>query len=54
MAGNGRVSLASRIEGGPVQKLRRAQFVFGSGRLEQAGELLDHRAAKLLRIHDIV
>ena len=29
MTGNGRVSLASRIEGGPVQRLRRAQFFSG-------------------------
>ena len=32
--------------------MRRAQFVLASGRLEQACELLYHRAAQLLRIHD--
>ena len=45
-------SLASRNEGGPARVTAPGPIFFAISRLEQLGELLDHRAAQLLRIHD--
>src|SRR5688500_8073640 len=49
-----RNSLWLRIEGGgrPSFRGKPASELKGSGLVEQGGELLDHRPAKLLGIHD--